>query len=58
MRDNICDTILVPGVGFGFIEQDRSCPVRDETPVLHGTHSLRKMVRLVRMSKTGCLTNS
>lgn len=59
MRDNICDTILVSGIGLGFIEQNRSSSVRDKTPVLHRTHSLKRNGELVCTPKeNGYLTNS
>lgn len=40
--NDVRDTILVPSVRFVLIKQDSGCSVRDKTPVLHGTHGLRK----------------
>lgn len=37
MSDDICDTILVLGVGVGLVEEDGGGTIGDETPILHGT---------------------
>lgn len=42
VRDNVCNAILIPGIRFTLVEQHGSCAVRDETPILHGTHSLKR----------------
>lgn len=42
VRDNVCNAILIPGIRFTLVEQHGSRAVCDETPILHGTHSLKR----------------